>query len=110
MSKGNRPNILYIFTDEQSAAAMSCAGNTDLHTPAMDRLAAQGIRFEQAYTTYPLCVPARASMFTGCMPHEIGMNTNHPANPELMHQRSMAHALAQAGYECAYGGSGTRQK
>ena len=54
------PNILYIFTDQQSADAMSCAGNAELETPALDALAATGARFERAYCTYPLCTPARA--------------------------------------------------
>ena len=43
--KTARPNILYIFTDQQWAGAMSCAGNGDISTPAMDKLAAEGIRF-----------------------------------------------------------------
>ena len=64
-----RPNILYVFTDQQFAGAMSCAGNEYLHTPAMDRLAAEGVRFEKAYCTYPLCTPSRASMFVGRYPH-----------------------------------------
>ncbi len=41
-----RPNIIYIFTDQQTASAMSCTGNADLHTPNMDRLAANGVRFQ----------------------------------------------------------------
>ena len=42
-SAAERPNIIYIFTDQQTASAMSCAGNPDLHTPNLDRLAAAGI-------------------------------------------------------------------
>jgi len=64
-----RPNIVFIFTDQQSADAMSCAGNPELHTPAMDSLAESGVRFDRAYCTYPLCTPARSSMFTGRWPH-----------------------------------------
>jgi arylsulfatase A-like enzyme len=48
-----RPNILFIFTDQQTASAMSCAGNSDLQTPVMDSLAASGVRFENAYCTFP---------------------------------------------------------
>jgi len=99
-----RPNILYIFTDQQSALAMSCAGNADLATPAMDRLAARGVRFARAYCTQPLCSPCRASMFTGLMPAEAGV----PRNGMPLNDRARAHELgvlmANAGYDCAYGG------
>ena len=47
------PNIIYIFTDQQTANAMSCAGNPDLHTPNLDRLAAAGVMFNNAYCTSP---------------------------------------------------------
>lgn len=63
-----RPNIIYIMTDQQTATAMSCAGNVDLHTPNMDRLAAHGLRFTNAYCSLPLSGPSRASMFTGHTP------------------------------------------
>jgi len=71
-----RPNILWIMTDQQVADGMGCTGNPDLETPAMDSLAANGIRFERAYCTNPICVPSRASMMTGRMPHEIGVTLN----------------------------------
>ena len=71
-----RPNILFIFTDQQFSDAMSCAGNPFLATPAMDRIAARGVRFANAYCAYPLCVPSRMSMVTGRMPHEIGLFAN----------------------------------
>ena len=47
-SAAERPNIIYIFTDQQTASAMSCAGNPDLHTPNLDRLAAAGVMFNIA--------------------------------------------------------------
>ena len=55
-----RPNIIYIFTDQHTANAMSCAGNPDLHTPNLDRLAAAGIMFQNAYCTAPLSGPRAA--------------------------------------------------
>ncbi|MFC1718139.1 sulfatase [Candidatus Poribacteria bacterium] len=100
----DRPNILYIFTDQQYAGAMSCAGNTDLHTPAMDSIAESGVRFERAYCTYPLCTPARASMFSGRMPHEVGITGNGQPIDEKYRQEELGHLLTNAGYECAYGG------
>lgn len=53
LSAQERPNILYIMTDQQTANAMSCAGNTDLRTPNMDKLAERGIRFTNAYCSMP---------------------------------------------------------
>jgi len=99
-----KPNILYIFTDQQSADAMSCAGNLELHTPGMDRLAEKGVRFERAYCSYPLCGPSRASMFTGRMPHEVGITDNGQPIKDEFRGEELGILLSQAGYECAYGG------
>ena len=65
-----RPNIIYIMTDQQWSGAMSCAGNEDLHTPNMDLLAQRGVRFTNAYCAMPLSGPSRAAMFTGYMPSQ----------------------------------------
>ena len=100
----DRPNILYVVTDQQSAFAMSCMGNTDLHTPAMDSLAADGVLFATTYCTQPLCTPCRGSMFSGLMPHQCGTWKNGvPINPELREQE-LGNVLAAGGYECVYGG------
>ena len=53
-----RPNILYIFTDQQFAGAMGCVDPEHLETPAMDGLVAAGVRFDRTYCTYPLCSPS----------------------------------------------------
>jgi arylsulfatase A-like enzyme len=71
-----RPNILWIMTDQQPADSLSCAGNRNLHTPAMDSIAAAGVRFDLAYCVNPICVPSRTSMATGRMPHETGVTFN----------------------------------
>ena len=104
MTRDDRPNILLVTTDQQSASAMSCAGNEDLHTPAMDRLAEEGVLFRHAYTTNPLCTPCRGSLFTGMMPLECGTPSNGMGiRPELRHNE-LGNVLARAGYECLYGG------
>ena len=71
-----KPNILFVFTDQQSANMMSCTGNRFLKTPNMDRLAAAGLRFERAYCTNPVCLPSRFSLMTGLYPGEINMYHN----------------------------------
>ena len=72
-----KPNILFIITDQQHARMMSCAGNKWLKTPALDALAEDGIRFEKAYSANPVCVPSRISMATGVMPCRLGADDNH---------------------------------
>lgn len=99
-----RPNILYLFTDQQTAGAMSCAGCADVRTPTLDALAAAGTRFDNAYCTYPLCSPSRASMFTGKMPHEIGVMGNVQILPEAGRQQEMGWLFRNAGYDTAYAG------
>ena len=100
----SRPNILIIITDQQSYSAMSCAGNHDLRTPAMDSLAETGVLFSKAYCTYPLCTPARASFFTGRMPHEVGIMGNGQPIDERFRSEEMGFLFQRAGYDCVYGG------
>ena len=100
----DRPNILFIFTDQQSADAMSCAGNPDLHTPAMDSLAARGMLFHRAYCTQPLCTPARASLVTGRYPHELDAMANGNPVPDGFMPNEMSNLLDGAGYTCAWAG------
>ncbi len=102
-----RPNLLFIVTDQQSAGMMSCAGNEYLHTPGMDSLAATGARFERAYATNPVCVPSRMSMFTGHMPTHFGMRSNDEGRhraPESAIEQAMGWIFRNAGYETAFGG------
>ncbi len=102
------PNIVIILTDQQTASMMSCAGNPYLHTPALDRLAARGTRFERAYCTNPLCVPARFSLMTGRMPSAIGLRGNVardiPPIPESVQQAGLGWLLRAAGYDVVYAG------
>ncbi len=72
----SKPNILLIMTDQQTASAMHCAGNPHLATPAMDWLAAEGVRFDRAYVPQPLCTPCRTCLQTGRYPHETGVVSN----------------------------------
>ena len=69
-----RPNILFVLTDDQGAWAMRCAGNTDIYTPNLDRLAKQGTRFDNFFCASPVCSPARASILTGRIPSRHGVH------------------------------------
>lgn len=100
----DQPNILLICTDQQYAGAMSCAGNDDLSTPGMDRIAAEGTRFERAYCAHPLCCPARASFVSGLMPHQSGVMSNGtPIHPSLL-PNTMGNVLRRGGYDAALAG------
>jgi len=96
------PNILYIMTDQQFSGAMSCTGNPYLRTPAMDRLAGMGVRFDRAYCSFPLCVPSRVSMFSGRMPHEAGVYVNCNVSQADFPFVTLGRVVADAGYDCHY--------
>ena len=93
-----RPNIIYIFTDQQFGGAMSNAGNQYLKTPAMDKLASQGLSFDLAYCTFPLCVPSRASMMSGRMPHEAGIFINTYISEEPFRFPMLGKIMTDNGY------------
>ncbi|MGH9667971.1 MAG: sulfatase family protein [Bryobacteraceae bacterium] len=97
-----RPNILFVLTDDQAVTEMSCYGNTILHTPNMDRLAAEGARFTNCFVTNSLCAPSRASMLSGCYSHITGVrgNSESPGSVEKINPSLPTYpkALQQAGY------------
>lgn len=99
-----RPNIIYIMTDQQTAKAMSCAGNSDLKTPNMDKLAQHGLRFENAYCSQPISGPSRASMFTGYTPTEVGMEKNETPLPDSLRSNTLGSLVKDVGYATAYAG------
>jgi arylsulfatase A-like enzyme len=99
-SDHKRPNILIIYPDEMRADAMGCAGNPVIKTPHMDRLSNEGVRFEEAYTSFPLCTPFRASLLTGKYNHSTGVYANH--HPIPLGQDFLAEILKDAGYQTGY--------
>lgn len=99
-----RLNIIYIMSDQQAANDMSCAGNNDVKTPNMDRLAERGMRFTNAYCTLPLSGPSRAAMWTGYMPSVIGMEENETPLPDSIAVRTLGTLIENSGYDCALAG------
>ena len=69
----NKTNLLFILSDDQGYWAMGCAGNSEIRTPNLDRLAATGLRFENFFCASPVCSPARASILTGRIPSQHGV-------------------------------------
>ncbi len=72
----DQPNILLILTDQHRLSAVGAYGETVCQTPNIDRLAEEGIRFENTYTACPVCSPARGTIMTGCYPHSHGIVSN----------------------------------
>jgi len=102
-----RPNLLVILTDQQHAGMLSCTGNRHVKTPAMDRLAAAGTRFERAYCANAVCMPSRFSMMTGVMPSRINSEHNFRVPdplPPVVLANTLGRIFRNAGYDAAYGG------
>jgi len=98
----SQPNVLLVCTDHWPASLLGCAGHSAILTPTLDQLALNGVRFENAYSECPMCVPARRTLMTGLAPHTHGMLTNGPAT--LPDVPTIAEAFRGAGYQtCAAG-------
>ncbi len=96
-----KPNIVFFLADDQRFDQMSCAGHPYLKTPHLDRLAAEGVRFRNAYVTVSLCGPNRACIMTGLYSHANGVRKNWddvippeiPILPQLLQQEGYESAL-----------------
>lgn len=75
------PNILYVMTDQQRFDTIAALGNQEIYTPNLDRLVRRGVSFTQAYSTCPVCVPARYTIRTGCEPPTTRIFTNGRSQP-----------------------------
>src|SRR5262245_3088035 len=98
-SAADRPNILFIMSDDHAFQAISAYGSNRNQTPHIDRIAAEGVRFDRCYVTNSLCGPSRACILTGTYSHINGMydhystfNNKLPTFPKL---------LQKAGYQTA---------
>jgi arylsulfatase A-like enzyme len=70
-----KPNFVIIFTDDQGYGDLGCFGATHVHTPNIDKMAAEGARLTSFYVAAAVCTPSRAGLMTGCYPKRIGMAT-----------------------------------
>lgn len=100
-----RPNILFILSDDQGQWAMGCSGNTEIRTPHLDRLASRGAWLENFFCASPVCSPARASLLTGTIPSRHGVHDyldGHEAGAggiDYLHgQRLFTDVFVEAGY------------
>jgi choline-sulfatase len=95
---GERPNVLFLITDEHNASVTGCYGNEVVRTPHLDRLAARGVTFDAAYCNSPLCVPSRMSLTAGKYISRTGAWSNACWLPSADYP-SIARVMSDAGYE-----------
>lgn len=110
----DRPNIVVILADDHGSWAMGCAGNPDIRTPNLDRLAGEGMRFARCFCVSPVCSPARASLLTGQIPSQHGVHdwiekgsvASDGVDPirYLDGKPSYTQVLADHGYTCGLSG------
>ena len=92
-------NILLLYTDQLRADALQCSGNPLVSTPHLDRLAQQGILFENAFANNPVCMPSRMSLFSGQYPSSLGITCNGIPLPQNV--PILSGILQRAGYQTA---------
>jgi arylsulfatase A-like enzyme len=104
-------NLVIIMTDDQGAWSMGCYGNPEAHTPALDCLAAGGVRLTRAFATIPVCSPSRATFFTGRLASQHGIhdwikheNVGPRARYCLEGEVLLSDVLAKHGYTCGLSG------
>ncbi len=102
MSSQGKPNLLFLWTDQQRPWTMAAYGNERIHTPNLNKLSGESFVFERTYVTQPVCTPSRSSVMTGLWPHTSGLTMNNiplpdeiPCFPEL---------IQDSGYRTAYMG------
>ncbi|HGF3996930.1 TPA: sulfatase-like hydrolase/transferase [Escherichia coli] len=95
-----RPNFLFVMTDTQATNMVGCYSGKPLNTQNIDSLAAEGIRFNSAYTCSPVCTPARAGLFTGIYANQSGPWTNNVAPGKNI--STMGRYFKDAGYHTCY--------
>lgn len=104
----HRPNVVLIYTDDQGSLDLNCYGSADLHTPHLDRLASQGVRFTQMYSPSAICSASRAGLLTGRFPARAGVPANvssskgQPGMPAS--EITIAEMLKSAGYATGHVG------
>lgn len=97
----DRPNLVFIFSDQQRADTMACYGNDWLNVPNLNALASESFVFQNAYVTQPVCTPARASIMTGLYPHAAGPIVNQLV---LSRETPVISEMLPDDYYCGYYG------
>uniref|UniRef100_UPI0035657FFD sulfatase family protein n=1 Tax=Stieleria sp. TaxID=2795976 RepID=UPI0035657FFD len=100
----SRPNIVFLFADDQNTYSVGCYGNSDVQTPQMDQLARDGMVFDNHYNTTAICMASRSNVFTGMYEYKTGCNFSHGNMRPEVWAKSYPVLLRQAGYLTAFAG------
>ncbi|MEX0322447.1 MAG: sulfatase [Puniceicoccaceae bacterium] len=100
----DRPNIVFLLTDDQTSYSLGCYGNPDVQTPNIDRLADQGMKFNNHYDTTAICMASRANVVTGRYEYRNGCNFSHGHLVRDIWETSYPVLLRNAGYRTAIAG------
>ena len=105
LSAKDRPNVIFIFIDDQGYYDLGCYGATEIETPHINRMATEGIRFTDYYAAAPICSPSRAGLLTGSYPRRIGNHiwVHRADSPSGIHpdEVTMGELFQSAGYRTA---------
>lgn len=99
-----KPNIIYLMSDDQNFGSLGCYGNPEVSTPNIDKLAQNGIMFDRHYVTTSICMASRATVFTGMFEYKTGTNFSHGDMKEEVWEKSYPVLLREAGYLTAFAG------
>jgi arylsulfatase A-like enzyme len=99
---GDKPNLLFLWTDQQRADTLAAYGNRTYRVPALNRLASESVVFDRSYVTQPVCTPSRSSVLTGLWPHTSGcVRNNIPLRADI---RTWPELLGDSAYRTGYMG------
>ncbi|GHC61914.1 sulfatase family protein [Roseibacillus persicicus] len=104
LSGAEKPNLIFLFADDQSTDSMGCYGNPDVQTPHLDQLSADGVTFDRHYNTTSICMASRASVMTGMYEYKTGCNFSHGDLVASIWRKSYPVLLLEAGYTTAFAG------
>ncbi|MEQ9289616.1 MAG: sulfatase-like hydrolase/transferase [Cyclobacteriaceae bacterium] len=96
------PNVIFIISDQMRGDAFGAAGNANIRTPNIDKLAKNGAMFRSNFVNNPVCLPSRTSMFSGMYPSQTGILNNRHDGKWLAFEKSLPWYFQQAGYRTAY--------
>lgn len=102
-STPERPNIIFLLTDDQRADTLSIAGNTHIETPNIDTLARDGVRYSNAFTVQPICAPSRFAFLSGQYERTSGLGFNSPYEvSQAQWTQTYPALLKQSGYHTGF--------
>ena len=104
VSADQRPNIIFLFSDDQNLLSVGCYGNPEVQTPNMDKLGADGVIFDKHYNTTSICMASRANVMVGMYEYKTGTNFGHGDMSQEIWQKSYPILLKKAGYKTAFAG------